>query len=162
MYQKLWKRPHVSKESFRDIAKFADVSWTQKVVSRDSYNFRIFGWGIIVPSFIMMKLGTIIPYQKIQKYMNLVTQPLGSADISKSCQNIFSLWNMCDRFSGWGAFLPSHLWVAPKKPILKRVKGYFMLLVDATKMYLGFNRASSSLWLSSFIIWKSYNVYISL
>ena len=25
------------------------------------------------------------------------------------------------------------------------VKGYFPLLVDATKMYLGFNRASSSL-----------------
>ena len=33
-----------------------------------------------------------------------------------------------------------------------RVKGYFTLLVDATKMYLGFNRPNSSLWLSSFIV----------
>ena len=32
----------------------------------------------------MMKVGTIIPYQKkIQKYMNHVTHPFGSADISK-------------------------------------------------------------------------------
>ena len=41
-------------------------------------------------------------------------------------------------------------------------KGYFTLLVDATRMYLGFNRPSSSLWLSSFIIWKLCNIYILL
>ena len=43
-----------------------------------------------------------------------------------------------------------------------RVKGYFTLLVDATKMYLGFNRPNSSLWLSSFIVWKLCNIFILL
>ena len=65
-------------------------------------------------------------------------------------------------FLDGGPFCPHHPWAASKKPILNRVKGYLTLLLDATKMYLGFNRPSSSLWLSSFIIWKSCNIYISL
>ena len=67
-------------------------------------------------------------------------------------------------FQDGGSFCPlfPHPWAAPKKPILNRVKGYFTLLPDATKMYLGFNRPSSLLWLSSFIIWKPCNTYILL